>query len=241
MTVVYASDRRMYQFLPTAIGSLLTHNPDAFVYIVAEDSQINCIKRTDNIKIININDYPEFINRKHYNCTQYWGFFTNVKCFLTKLITEDKILYLDVDTIVMDNLNELWDTDINDYAFAGWREKPEAVKHAQIKMNKSQYVNAGVLLMNLKLIKDNKFDDKMVKYLNNNNLKYPDQDALNIICDGYIKYFGAEYNFGPIVSDQEKAQVQKIKIYHMTRIKLWSYPNYMPGLWPSYYKNVLYK
>ena len=37
MTVVYASDRKWYKHLPTAIGSLLVHNPNAFVYIIAED------------------------------------------------------------------------------------------------------------------------------------------------------------------------------------------------------------
>ena len=37
MIVVYAADRKWYKHLPTAIGSLLTYNPDAFVYVIAED------------------------------------------------------------------------------------------------------------------------------------------------------------------------------------------------------------
>ena len=37
MVVVYAANRAWYKHLPTAIDSLLTHNPNAFVYIICED------------------------------------------------------------------------------------------------------------------------------------------------------------------------------------------------------------
>ena len=43
MTVVYSSDRKFYKYLPTAINSLLIHNPDVNIYIFAEDDSIECI------------------------------------------------------------------------------------------------------------------------------------------------------------------------------------------------------
>ena len=45
-----------------------------------------------------------------------------MRCFLTKMIDEDKILWLDVDTIVHDSLDELWNMDMTNLAIAGWRE-----------------------------------------------------------------------------------------------------------------------
>ena len=65
----------------------------------------------------------------------------------------DKALYLDCDLIVKGSLEELWHTDISDYLCAGvpdlWIEniyyKPE------IKLQPHEcYINAGVLLLNLK-------------------------------------------------------------------------------------------
>ena len=56
MTVVYTTSHNVDKYLPTALNSLFIHNPDAFVYIIAEEDHIDCIKRTENIKIISKKD-----------------------------------------------------------------------------------------------------------------------------------------------------------------------------------------
>ena len=242
MTVVYASNRDWYKHLPTAIGSLLYHNPDAFVYIIAEDDQIDQIQRTKNIKIININYYPSFIDPKHPNADSHWTIFALMRCFLTKIIDDDKILWLDVDTIVKAPLDELWNMDMTNLAIAGWCEPKKNWTHVCAQKSKSNYVNSGILLMNLKFIKDHGLDDKYIKYLSGGRLKNPDQDALNVVCDGYIGYLTAEYNFGPIITIAERHKYyQSYKIYHMTWYKLWN-PK-VPGphhLYNEYYREILY-
>lgn len=242
MTVVYAANRNWYKHLPTAIGSLLMHNPDAFVYIIAEDDQIDCIKRTQNLKILNINNFPSFIDPQHPNAMSHWTIFALTRCFLTKMIDEDKILWLDVDTIVKDSLDELWNKDMTNLAIAGWCEQPQNWTHIKARKTKSKYVNSGILLMNLKFIKEKKFDDKFIEMLSKDKLRNPDQDTLNVVCDGYIGYIGAEYNFGPIITLAEKRQVgQNYKIYHMTWYKLWDPKSPGPhNLYNSYYRETLY-
>lgn len=241
MTVVYASNRKWYPHLPTAVGSLLSHNPDAFVYIIGEDDEIPQIKRKKNIKILNINNFPDYIDKTHPNATSHWTLFALVRCFLTKMIPEDKVLWLDVDTIVLADLTELWEMDMTDAAIAGWKEEPKNWVHVRQYKKKSKYVNSGVLLMNLKFIKEQGFDDEFIKCLNGAPLKNPDQDALNIVCDGYIKYIGAEYNYGYITPKYERMWFKKVKIYHMTWYKLWDNPRSGPwGLWESYYRETLW-
>lgn len=97
--------------------------------------------------------------------------------------------------------------------------------------------------MNLKFIKEHKLDDKYIALLNKvNNLKNPDQDALNIICDGYIGYLTAEYNYGYINTLAEKQKYRKtFKIYHMTWYKLWDPKSPGPhNLYNNYYRETLY-
>jgi len=96
--------------------------------------------------------------------------------------------------------------------------------------------------MNLKFIKEKKFDDKFIEMLSKDKLRNPDQDTLNVVCDGYIGYIGAEYNFGPIITLAEKRQVgQNYKIYHMTWYKLWDPKSPGPhNLYNSYYRETLY-
>ena len=241
MIVVYASTRNWYKHLPTAIGSLLVHNPDAFVYIIAEDDQIECIKRKRNIKIINKNNFPNFIDLTHPNANTHWTVFSLMRCFLTKMINEDKIIWLDVDTIVTDSLDELWEMDMTNYAVAGWREQPKNWQHIKSEMTKSEYINSGVMVMNLKFIREHGFDDKFISYLSGKRLKNPDQDAINSVCNGYIRYFCAEYNYGVINSDIEKRLTKHYKIYHMTWYKLWDNPKKgPPNLWNSYYRETLW-
>ena len=157
------------------------------------------------------------------------------------MIDEDKVLWLDIDTIVLDDLSELWNMDMDGYAIAGWREEKKNWTHVRHLMHKSEYVNSGVLLMNLKFIRDKQFDDKFIKFLNGEAWRNPDQDAVNVICDGYIKYLDVIYNYGPITPQMARRCVKNIKIYHMTWYKLWDDKTKGPeGLYDSYYREILY-
>ena len=105
------------------------------------------------------------------------------RCFFTKILDEDKILYLDVDTVVDGSLQELWNIDITNYCLAGRREEW-----------KEDYINSGVLLMNLKRIRQLKLDDALISLLHRCRFVFPDQDAINIIFRNYIKYIPRKFN-----------------------------------------------
>lgn len=75
------------------------------------------------------------------------------RCWLSKIIPENKILYLDIDTLVLDDLTNLWNIDMTNYALAGWPEDPNFGASA-IKNILHKYVNSGVLLMNLEFIRN---------------------------------------------------------------------------------------
>ena len=56
----------------------------------------------------------------------------------TKLFPNlDKILNLDIDTLVNENISELWDLDLTDYYLA-------AVEEVDLTVQKGSYVNMGV-------------------------------------------------------------------------------------------------
>lgn len=85
----------------------------------------------------------------------------------------DKLLYLDVDLVIMDDIYKVYSTDLGDNDIGMVRD--EVGSHWLGK----NYCNSGVLLMNLaKLREDHNFDIVRKKVINN---KYfmPDQTALN--------------------------------------------------------------
>lgn len=98
-----------------------------------------------------------------------------------------RVLYLDADTIVTDNLGELFELDMGNVAVAGsldpqsFTDKP--YERCGYEKNK-QYICAGVLLINLDYWRENNLTDKIIKYAraNNERLIFQDQDAINYVC-----------------------------------------------------------
>ncbi|MBR1915792.1 MAG: glycosyltransferase [Alphaproteobacteria bacterium] len=133
----------------------------------------------------------------------------------------DKCLYLDADLVVNGDLSALYDTDIKDFYAAGVEDA--FIKSQKYKENinfkpSDLYVNAGVLLFNLKKIRK----DKMVQKLFANTLKlkdkiaYQDQDILNITFKGAVKELDSIYNFTTENAKNERSKRKKAVIIHYT-------------------------
>lgn len=112
----------------------------------------------------------------------------------------DKILYLDGDIVVMDSLAKLFQTDMQDNYIAAVRDTLP-VYHADyiqaLGINPPHwYFNTGVTLLNLKLLRTIRLLDAISSFAKANYAKiaYPDQDALNYICQGKTLYIHPRYN-----------------------------------------------
>lgn len=133
----------------------------------------------------------------------------------------DKALYMDADIAVNGSLRELWDTQLNGYYCAGVRDLCiERLNYKErIGLSKSDlYINSGVLLMNLKKIRQ----DGMTEKLFENTVKmsgkifYQDQDAINITFKGKIKPVDSIYNFTSDNLKKEKSKASKAVVIHYT-------------------------
>lgn len=236
LTVAYASNKTLYPYLPMAINSLLKHNPKANVIVYCEDDEIETIQHPQ-VTIININTIPKFVPDGAPNAMTHFTKFSLIRCYFTEILPLDKILWLDVDTIVLGSLEELWNTDITNVFIAGVLDVPAMKMHAQ-KSNIifTKYINTGVLLMNLKKMREHHIFDKLIKLLCGPRLEYPDQDALNLVCRPFIKVIDPKYNFGTIVPTFPHA-IEEPVIRHYTYLKLWDDVNVK--IWNEYYvKNL---
>lgn len=105
----------------------------------------------------------------------------------------DKVLYLDADTIVNTDISMLYNTNISGYAVAGVWDK-ETNQQANKKRcgipDKFKYVNSGVLLLNLKFLREIRFTEMVLEYLQKNidRILYHDQDVLNALLYAKMLY-----------------------------------------------------
>jgi lipopolysaccharide biosynthesis glycosyltransferase len=117
----------------------------------------------------------------------------------------DKCIHLDVDIVVLDDLTQMWNIDIGDNIIAGIRDINGKERFKVIKLPTwKQYVNSGVIIMNLKVIRDENITPRFVELLDKGYF-YPDQDILNKICYDRIYHLPLKYNiyFYQVVNKKE--------------------------------------
>lgn len=113
----------------------------------------------------------EFGKCKNENayCTPY-----TLLRLLADLVPEmpDKILYLDIDMMAGDDISKLYNIDISDYEYAAVKEKYGSV------LIWPDYINAGMLLFNMKKIKETKLLEKARCLIKTKKMLFADQDAI---------------------------------------------------------------
>jgi lipopolysaccharide biosynthesis glycosyltransferase len=119
----------------------------------------------------------------------------------------DKCLYMDVDIIVLGNLAELYNINIDNYYIAGVKDtiflaSKRLMQYAISELNIHPCINSGVLLMNLELIRRDGLTERLVDAATyglggKKPSSFPDQDALNKVCCGKIKFIDPRYNLHP--------------------------------------------
>lgn len=149
-------------------------------YNAIKDSQIdffrNVIKKynKDN-EIIKI-DVTDLYKKEFANCpneSAYCSPYTLIRLFADQVEgLPDKILYLDVDIMFNRDIHLLYDIDVTDYEYAAARD------HYGKYLINPNYVNAGVLLFNLKKMKETKILEKARGFIKTKKLLFADQSAL---------------------------------------------------------------
>lgn len=120
---------------------------------------------------------------------------------IPKVIPADKVLYLDCDVMVRGSLRPLFEEDISRYYVAGvpdynviFRGKLRERFGADFK--KEEYINSGVLLINNKKWRGENLFEKLLNFSQEHaaELLWPDQDAINVVCQKHKKILPERYN-----------------------------------------------
>ena len=126
----------------------------------------------------------------------------------------DKGIYIDSDVILNADLAELFDTDIGDNLIGACNDRsimeiPELVDYVEnaVGVPKQTYINSGVLLMNLKKLRQVSLEERFLTLLNQYhfNSVAPDQDYINAMCHGHIFYLDEGWDAMPNENHPELA------------------------------------
>ncbi|MCQ2817528.1 MAG: hypothetical protein MJ252_09720 [archaeon] len=114
-----------------------------------------------------------------------------------------KMIYLDGDTLIFEDLTPMYEIDMKGLYFRGLLDNNREIEYYGIKPE--VYICAGVILMNLDLLREDKVEEKFLKFINEHQIiRFHDQTVLNYISMGKLDSLPARYglytytNNGPI-------------------------------------------
>lgn len=206
MNILYTCDNNYVWIMGISMISLFENNKnigDITVFLLGEKISSNNKLLLKNIaekykRECIIIDMPE-IEIPETLVSMRWPKSAFSRLYSAQLLPEnvDKVLYLDCDTIILNNLIDIEQIDIKDYIVCGKKDCIGTLYRKNIGLKKdSVYVNAGVLLFNYKKLRklnvSKMIDDFLEKY--EKCIHYADQDVLNGIFTNNIGCLPAEYN-----------------------------------------------
>lgn len=196
-----------------------------------------------------IDKFPVY--EKRYPVEIYFRLFAS-KYLPTEL---DRVLYLDADTIVINELKELYETEFEgNYFIATTHIRKLLHKFNEIRLDIKEdepYINTGVLLINLEELRKRDVEREVTEYIDKNKkiLMLPDQDIISSIYGNKIKLIdGLRYNLGDrtlnaynLSNPNKKIDLNWIQnnvviIHYYGRNKPWQ-KNYV-GKLGFFYKNI---
>jgi lipopolysaccharide biosynthesis glycosyltransferase len=174
------------------VPSEFSEETKAKIHLI-KDKYPNC-----NITFIDMKDKFSKVkmNIPHITSPTYY------RLLVSELLPQyEKCIYLDVDVIVCVDLAELFNIGISEHYIAGVKapgyhfpedgNKPYCLKNGLPSID--QYINAGVLLINLKEFRDKNLNDKFLE-LYTKSFSSQDQDIINLVCYNHIKHLPFKYN-----------------------------------------------
>ena len=239
--IFFAVDDGYVPFLGVTIRSIIENSSNDNLYKIyvlytkINTDNISRIKKLQQnnltIEFVDLNYYIDSIKEKLYT-RDYYSKATYFRLFLPKLYPQyDKALYLDSDIVLNADVAKLFNIDIGNNLVGAipdeivgftpiFREYVERVIGCQTYKH---YFNAGVLVMNLKQMREFKFQEKFMYLLEKTTYSVAqDQDYLNRICKGRVHYINVVWNKMPVGRKSIKPKDIKLVHYNFAH-KPWHY------------------
>lgn len=251
--IFFATDDNYIPFLTIAIQSIKENSSRNFKYLikvlcnkdnVTSQNMEKVYKLEDenyDIEFVDISKKQAEINNKLHT-RDYYSKATYYRIYIPELFPQfDKAIYLDCDIVVIGDISELYKKELGDHLIGAIPDGSiPCIKEFQDYVINSigvetydKYVNAGILLMNTKKLREICFEDLFVSALTVATFDVAqDQDYINTICKNHILFIGEEWDKMPIA---ETIPEKDIKLIHYNlNFKPWLVDNVM-------YENYFWK
>jgi len=232
MNVLISADKKYLSKYKTMLYSLKKYNSDFTVYFLNKSLSPRIMKKFQKYLKKKINcdcvaiDMDEAlyenlpINFDRISLETYSRLFAQF-CLPEEL---DRIIWLDADVICLKNIEDIYFQDFDNKSLIGTIDIAEdGVKEEyQDKIGLDlggahHYINAGIIILNLKKLRETTTLQSILELCVKlkDSIKYQDQDIINVLYKGDIKYETKYFNYLLFYTESiEKEELEKIHFFH---------------------------
>lgn len=219
--IVFSSSNYYVPYLSTSIYSLIEHasddsNYDIFILnkdITRENRDIisNFAEKSNiSVRFVSVSD---FFEGKKMHTPAHITIETYFRILVPILFKQyDKILFLDSDIIIMDDIKKLYDVDIENYPLAATEESLLSAQLGFLNKEKDyeyfrndlgiedvdRYLQAGIMLFNIKEFRKNSYAETLLDMVMTHKYKIVEQDAFNKLFWNKYLQIDKHWNWTPM-------------------------------------------
>ena len=241
--IFFSTDDNYVPFLTVALHSIIENARTDYNYkIIILNSELKPENVEKIVEFENENFKVEFadVNKKIADVSKnmtlglrdYYSNSIYYRIFIPSLFPNyDKALYLDADIVVIDDISKLYFEDLEDNLLGAvtddvvnGNDSFKKYSETVLGISPSQYFNSGILVMNLKKLRDFEIENKFVHLIGTYNFDTiaPDQDYLNYLCKGKVKYIHKGWDRMPMEDENFSDEDLHLIHYNMFK-KPWHY------------------
>lgn len=243
--VFFTTDDTYIPYLDVAISSLIENASKAYNYRIIVLNTGLCEENVKKVKareasgfkidFIDISERLKSIKSRFKN-VYHFSIVTYYRLFIASLFPEyDKIVYIDCDLVVLGDISEFYRTELGENIMGAVpdpfvKNTAEFSLYAKnaICVEPAEYINAGVLLLNLAEFRKNDIENKFINLISTYDfdLVDPDQAYLNYLCRGKIHFFKNGWNKIP---SPLPCEGKKNIVHYALYKKPWQYDDVADG------------
>ncbi len=216
--IFFAADENYLPYLAVTVRSIIDHASDDYVYDIKvltdgfSQSGVEALERlaTENVRVQTV-DVNEVISNSRkllrLRLRDYYSEAIYYRLYIPLLFPRlERAIYIDCDIVLTDDIAKLYFTDIGDNILGAVADEsiPKVPPFAAyvrhwIGIEPEEYINSGVLLIDLAAFRRERIFERFSSIVNQYNFETvaPDQDYLNYLCHGRICYLPGGWNKQP--------------------------------------------
>mgnify|MGYP004592535727 FL=1 len=216
--IALAANDWFVPYMATTLYSILEHISDEnnydiliFTHDISVDNRKIIKDMAANMKNVSIRFVDPSYMFDGYNI-HLFGHFGSIETYYRIILPEllpdyNKLLYVDSDMIILDDLAKLYNEDVDGYLLAATRDadtsglyngfEPKRKEYSDkiLKLKEPhQYFQAGIINFNLEEFRKTFKVEDMLKFSSKEKWLLQDQDVLNKLCEGRVKYVDMSWN-----------------------------------------------